>query len=259
MPILSTIKTFCVSVMLVLCAAILNSQAEAAPAGMSARLSASEVKTTLELARAARTAGDISTAIRLYRGVAGQKADPALQVEFGDALLQGGLIDEAIGVYQAVPVRSRAELGALLGLQQCYARLSQPQRALEYAQRAAALAPRDERAQVSLGVALDTAGRHAEAQAAYRQALAAAPRSVAARNDLALSLALTGQFQEAIDLLTPIARSANASPRARQNLAFIYGLKGDQAQAWALGRADLEPSVAEANLRFFEYFRTRAK
>jgi Flp pilus assembly protein TadD len=245
--------------LLIACAGASGAQAKPSSEGDGPQLSVSDSKTALQLARAARSAGDLSAAIKLYRSIAGKGADPAVQVEFADALLQGGLIDDAIGIYQAVNPASKAEVGALLGLQGCYLRLSQPARALEYAQRAATLAPRDERAQVGVGVSLDGAGRHREAQTAYRLALAVAPRSIAARNDLALSLALTGQYQEAIEILTPMAKSANASARTRQNLALIYGLKGDREQAMAMSRADLEAPAAEANLRFFDFVRTQTK
>ncbi|MDR3512593.1 MAG: tetratricopeptide repeat protein [Caulobacteraceae bacterium] len=227
--------------------------------GKETQLSAAGVKTTIQLARAARSSGDLSAALGLYRRIAGKGADPAVQVEYADTLLQSGLIDDAIGVYQGIDPRSKAGVDALLGLQRCYVRLSEPQKALEYAQRATTLAPHDERAQVDLGVALDAAGRHGEAQASYRLALAVEPRSVAARNDLALSLAITGQYQEAIELLTPMAKSANATPRVRQNLALIYGLKGDRDQAMALSRADLDAPAADGNQRFFDFVRGRGK
>lgn len=233
--------------------------AEAPPRRPSSPAVATDAGMALRLARAARAAGDLSTAFGLYRGLTGDHADPAVIVEFGDALLEGGLIDDAISAYQRVPVDSPAELGALLGLQRCHARLGRSDRALEYAQRAASLAPDDERALVNLGVALDVVGRHLEAQTAYRKALGVNARSLPARSDLALSLALTGQFQEAIDLLEPIAGSSNASPRVRQNLALVYGLKGDRERALALSRVDLDAPAAEANLRFFEAVRAGSR
>ena len=237
------------------------SRAETAPGQEPprSRLSAAEVKTTLVLARAARSAGDLPAAIGFYQRIAGKSADPALRVELADTLLLNGRIDDAIGAYRAIPPTSRAGLAALLGLQRCYAQLRQPALALEYAQRAVGVAPRDEAARVDLGVALDALGRHAEAQAAYRLALLAMPMSIAARNDLALSLAMTGQFQEGVDILTPMANSSNASPRVRQNLALIYGLKGDHAKAVALGRADLAEADAEANARVFDLARGRSR
>lgn len=242
-------------------AVLVMAHATAAAAGSkppkAAVAAADDVQTALQMARAARVAGDPGAAAPLYRKALALRPDAMVQAELGDVLLQAGLIDDAIGAYEAVDAGSPARVSALLGLQRAYAGLDQPQKALAYAQQAAELGPRDERAQIGFGVALDAAGRHGEAQAAYRRALAVAPRSVAARNDLALSLALTGAYDEAIDLLVPIAKSANASPQARQNLAMVYGLKGDREQALALGRVDLDAAQAEANVRLFDLARAR--
>jgi Flp pilus assembly protein TadD len=222
------------------------------------RANATDIKKIVQIARASAYAGNIAGAIELYRGVVARGAGPAIRVEYADTLRQGGMIDDAIGVYESVDSRSPASLQAILGLERCYARLGEPLRALDYARKAVAQAPADERVQVTLGIALDAVGRHQEAQTYYRRALSSAPRSVAARNDLALSLAFTGQFPEAIDLLTPMVKSANATPQVRQNLALIYGLKGDHDQALALGKADLDATAAQANLRYFELARAHA-
>ncbi len=253
------VATLLTSIAILVCSLGAVARAGSDPRGSGAKLSPAEKKTTLDLAHAARSAGDFPAAIAFYRRVAGPGADPLLQVEFADTLLQGGYVDDAIGVYQSTPPRSPAELGALLGLERCYAQLGQSGRALDYARQAVAAAPDDEAARVGLGVALDVVGRHAEAQGAYRVALASSPRSVAARSDLALSLSMTGQFDQAIDLLTPLARSANGSPRVRQNLALIYGLKGDRLRALSMGSVDLATADAEANLRFFDFVRARTR
>ena len=99
-------------------------------------------------------------------------------------------------------------------------------------------------------LALDSLGRHAEAQALYRRVLSVTPRHVAARNDLALSLALTGQYDEAIALIGPLVRSSTATPRERENLAIIYGLMGDGDRATMLSRVDLDEGTTRANLAF---------
>ncbi len=211
---------------------------------------------TLRLARAFRTAGDLKSAIYLYRSLAEQKgADPATRVALGDVLVEAGLVDDAMSVYGEVDPKSPDAPEALLGMASAELRLDDPAKALDYAERSLAAAPGEERALVARGVALDSLGRHVEAQASYRTALAQAPHSVAARTDLALSLAISGQYQAAIDLLGPIARSANSTPRLRQDLALVYGLKGDRATAVALGRVDLDADVAEANAHFFEMAR----
>jgi Flp pilus assembly protein TadD len=100
-----------------------------------------------------------------------------------------------------------------------------------------------------LGIALDTSGRHAEAQASYRRALAIAPEGVAARNNLGLSLGLSGNYDEAIAELRPIALGGGAVPRARQNLAVVLALKGDHDDAAKLARVDLREDDVQSNLK----------
>ena len=214
----------------------------------------------LRLARASRANGDFASAINLYRSVTAlPPADPAVLVELGDTLVDAASLDDAIGIYQKVQQSAGAppgvRLGALLGLQQAYLTLGEPDQALRCADQAAALAPADHRVMVGRGVALDLLGRHAEAQRAYRAVLVSAPRDAAARNDLALSLALTRHYDEAVEIMTSMARSSNATPRIRQNLALIYGLAGNTPQAAALSRVDLDATATDGNLRFFEFAR----
>ena len=206
---------------------------------------------SLRFARAARDAGDLASATRLYRTLVAEKsASPEVKVEFGEVLLTTGMSDDAIDMFSQVPAGSSSRLGALLGLTKAHLALSEPAKALEYADQALAQAPRDERVLVDRGVALDTLGRHAEAQASYRAVLATTPRHVSARNNLALSLAVTGQYDEAVALLTPLARSSAATPRIRENLALIYGLMGDADRAAMLSRADLDDGSIRANMEF---------
>ncbi len=214
----------------------------------------------LRLARASRANGDFASAINLYRSVCAlPPADPALLVELGDTLVDAESMDDAIGVYQKAQQSTGAPLAvrleALLGLQQAYLTLGEPDQALHYADQAAALAPTDHRVMVGRGVALDLLGRHAEAQRAYRAVLATAPRDIAARNDLALSLALTLHYDEAVEIMTSMAHSSNATARIRQNLALIYGLAGDASHAATLSRIDLDAATTDGNLRFFEFAR----
>lgn len=211
---------------------------------------------TLRLARASHANGDLASAINLYRGATAIKpTDQTVLIELGDTLVDAGSMDDAIEVYQKVDQKSAVWLSALLGLERAYLTLAEPEKALQYADQANALAPQDHRVMIGRGVALDMVGRHTEAQQSYRALLAVAPHDVAARNDLALSLALSRQFGEAIDIMTPMARSSTATPRIRQNLALIYGLAGDDERAAALSRVDLDTATTEANLNFFEFVR----
>ncbi len=216
-----------------------------------------EIGPALRLARAARDAGDFASSISLFRSVLAAKPDdPALLVELGDTLLAAGMMDDAIDVYARVGKTSAARPAAVLGLTRAYLALSQPAKALDYAEEAVQLSPQDARAVIARGVSLDMLDRHTEAQAAYRAVLRAAPLSVAARNDLALSLAMTGQLAEALAFIEPMARSPAAKPQTRQNLALIYGLMGDSGRAAAMSRMDLDEATTAANLSFFERLRS---
>ncbi|HXJ03223.1 MAG TPA: tetratricopeptide repeat protein [Micropepsaceae bacterium] len=210
----------------------------------------------LRLARAARDAGDLSSAVNLYRtALNGQPDDAALTVEFADTLQDAGAFDEAINAYNKANGKM-PRLDGLLGLARVHLALGQADKALGFAEQARALAPTESRVLITRGVALDMLGRHPEAQGSYRAVLEVQPRSVAARNDLALSLALAGQYPEALDILTPMAKSTTAPPRVRQNLALVYGLMGNKARATELSRVDLDKEATEANLRFFDYARS---
>jgi Flp pilus assembly protein TadD len=117
---------------------------------------------SLRFARAAREAGDLPTAIRLYRTlVADKSVAHAVRAELGDVLLAANLPDDAIDVFSQVPAGTAAHLVALLGLTKAHLALNEPAQALEYADQALAEAPRDERVLVDRGVALDSVGRRA--------------------------------------------------------------------------------------------------
>jgi Flp pilus assembly protein TadD len=161
------------------------------------------------------------------------------------------MLDDAIEMFSQVPTGASDRLGALLGLTKAHLALGEPAMAITSADQALALAPHDVRVLVDRGVALDSLGRHAEAQESYRAVLAAASRNVSARNNLALSLAVTGRYDEAVELLTPLARSSSATPRIRENLALVYGLMGDTNRAALLSSADLDDSSIKANEAFF--------
>jgi Flp pilus assembly protein TadD len=214
-------------------------------------VTAGDPSAMLKVARAARQAGDIPAAVHAYQNlVAAKSVTQEVLVEFGDVLLQAGSPDDAIDVYSQVGKNSPARLDALIGMTKAYLILTEPAKALEYADQARALDAQNTRVLIDRGVALDTLGRHAEAQDSYRSVLAFAPRHVAARNNLALSLALAGQFDEAITLMGPLVRSSTATPQVRENMAVIYALKGDADRAATLSRVDLDEGVTQANLSF---------
>lgn len=212
----------------------------------------------LNLARAARGVHDYAAAINIYKKIiASNPADTDTVVELGQTQLEAGEIDDAIVTFQSVPATSKSMLAAQLGLERASLMLSQPAKALRYANSAVTIDSKSVPALIGQGVALDMLSRHAEAQASYRAALAFEPQDIPARSDLSLSLAMTGHFDEAIAIMTTLARSPAATPRLRQNLALIYGLKGDTAMASGLSRIDLDERTTDDNLKFFAMVRAK--
>ncbi len=215
------------------------------------RLSSDPAAVETRLASAARQAGDLGTAVQLYREAADSpSASPQTLADFGDTLVQAGEPEDAIQAYSRVDKTSAAGLDALLGLVRAHMALDQPAAALRFADQARMVAPHDPRVQVDRGVVLDSLHRHIEAQQAYGQALAAHPWNVPARNDMALSLALTGRYDKAIAIMEPLARSSEATPKIRDNLALILGLSGDPQRAAAISRLDLNAQQTAGNLAF---------
>jgi Flp pilus assembly protein TadD len=112
--------------------------------------------------------------------------------------------------------------------------------------------PRDAKALNDLGIARDLQGRHADAQAAYRQALGVAPEMQAAIANLALSLALGGQAAQGAALLRPLAGAPNASPRVRQDMAAVSELAGDRPGAVRMLGQDMSPDQVQDTLRGYD-------
>jgi Flp pilus assembly protein TadD len=115
---------------------------------------------------------------------------------------------------------------------------------------------RDYRTLNAYGVVLDMMGRHAEAQAKYRQGIEVAPDYVPLRSNFGLSLAIAGQPQEAIAQLVPLASNRSADGRVRQNLAFAYAMNGDLENCLLVSRKDLDEQSAQRQLSYFMQLRS---
>lgn len=216
------------------------------PGGRTAVADRSQLQTTL--AERAAEAGNPAASARLYRAALAQNPDDAkTALALADALARSGKLAEAEEAYQALLKRDPRNAQAQLGLGRVHLLLKRPEQALA----ALARAGDDPAARIGRGVALDTLGRHGEAQAEYRAVLAAAPGNRTAANNLALSLALSGDLRQAEGLLVPLADGPDSEPRFRQNLALVYGLQGQDGRAAALARADLDPDAVRGNLAFY--------
>ena len=137
------------------------------------------------------------------------------------------------------------------GLAMALISMGQPELAERQLEAALLADGHDYRTLNAYGVVLDMMGRHAEAQAKYRQGIELAPDYVPLRSNFGLSLAIAGQPQEAIAQLVPLASSRSADGRVRQNLAFAYAMNGDLENCLLVSRQDLDEQSAQRQLSYF--------
>jgi len=209
----------------------------------------------VSMAREAAEAGQNGTAADLYRrALTRQPTNADAVVGLGDALLARGDPQQAAEAYKLLLNGDRPNPAAARGFARAMLALNRPETALAQLEQANKVQPDADTLNVT-GVALDTLGRHAEAQAAYRQALALAPADRRIRGNLGLSLALDGSPDEGIATLRELAEGTGSDARARQNLALAYGLKGDSATAARLSRLDLDENDVRNNIALFAALR----
>jgi len=150
-------------------------------------------------------------------------------------------------------------------------------KAVEYAEAAVALQPRDAGYRVLLGQSYLQAGRFASAHQAFVDTLSLDPKNAhaalnlalaetaegdwaAARRTLAdhagiipasdrgLALALAGDPKGAVQVLLPAAREPGADSKTRQNLALAFALAGDWRDARVIVSMDLSPADVDKRL-----------
>ena len=154
-----------------------------------------------------------NSAIPLYgRALQANPNGVEAKLGLGQSYLTLGLPDEAAAMFRDVLDKRAGEQTARRGLAMAMISMGQAQLAERQLEAAVQADPRDYRTLNAYGVVLDMMGRHAEAQARYRQGIELAPDFVALRSNFGLSLAISGQPQEAIDQLV----AADRQPRRRR-------------------------------------------
>lgn len=222
---------------------------------------AGEAGSTAELAaraRAARANGELEIAVRLYRAaLTAGGGDPGLKVELGETLADAGDYEQSYeAINESLQVSSgEAREAGYVALGRLFLKLRRPTESAAFFDKALAENPRNLRALIGRGVALDLSGQFDQAQGAYRAALVLAPGDLRAQNNLALSYAFAGNFTQAVEIMHPMATAPTATPRLRQNLALIYGLMGNSELAASISRRDLDEATIQSNLRFYELLR----
>lgn len=175
-------------------------------------------------------------------------SDPEAAIGLSQALRELGRAQEAAEPVRALLAARPDNLEGLLELARVYLTLSQGFYAIEPAQKARSLAPRDWRAPGLLAIAFEQAQRDDEALRAHREAIAIAPDNPAPLTNLGMFLAGRGQIEEAERILQQASALPGADARTRQNLALVLGLQGRLGEAEALARRDLPPDVVANNL-----------
>jgi Flp pilus assembly protein TadD len=122
--------------------------------------------------------------------------------------------------------------------------------AIDAAERAEALQPRDWRPVSLLAVALEQTDRDSEALAAHQKALSLAPDNPATLTNLGMYYATHGDPARAEPLLRQAAAAPGAAAQERQNLALVLGLEGRLDEAERLERQDLPPEAVDNNLAY---------
>jgi Flp pilus assembly protein TadD len=216
----------------------------------------SPASTLLRVADAARSAGDLATAVSLYqRATEATPQDPTPWARLGAALTDARAYTEAAEAYQRALKLAPGDPDIERGLGTILADTGRPGLAISHFEAALKRRGDDPKLYNALGVARDLAGRHDLAQEAYRKGLALAPGHLGLLNNLGLSQALAEDFPGAIGTLSKLVAMPAATARHRQNLALVYGLAGEDEKAAVVARLDLEEAAVKNNLAYYALLR----
>ncbi len=230
----------------------------AAPIAVSAPKAAPPlVKATAEQRAEADRMDPLARAAFWGREADADPRDLLASVKLAKALRELARYDDAVSTCEHVLIIDPNNLDALL--ESARSRIAQGQGffAIDPAQRAVALAPKDWRPQSLLAIALEQSQRDDDALAAHQRALALAPNNPSVLSNIAMYYAAHGQSTQAETLLRHAVTEPGATAQIRQNLALILGLDGHMAEAEQLARRDLPPSVVENNLAYMHATQTQ--
>ncbi len=88
----------------------------------------------------------------------------------------------------------------------------------------------------------------AEGRTNAAQALLEQHRDTIPASDYGLALALAGDTRTGVEVLGQLIRSGDNAPKVRQNLAFAYALDGRWREAQIMAGQDLDPQVAQQRI-----------
>ncbi|HTU10357.1 MAG TPA: tetratricopeptide repeat protein [Allosphingosinicella sp.] len=166
----------------------------------------------------------------------------------GAAALETGDANAALNFYTRAADADPSSARAKAGMAQALVRLERPSEALPLFTEAARLGAPESELAGDRGLAWDTLGYPARAQADYALSLRRED-DPEVRRRLALSLAITGQRAEALRVIEPQLRANDRAGWRTQ--AFILALTGDAAGAGQTAR-NMMPGAAEALTPFLQ-------
>lgn len=214
-------------------------------------------KLTLGLADSALAGGAPRLALQVSQAVLAQHpGDISALLRQGDAYYALGELAKATESYGRVLEVQQHSIEALLGLGRVTL-ATDPAGATSRFGQVLALDPQNQAARTDRGIAFDLLGRHADAQADYRQAIAGGGDATATKVDLGLSLAMSGDADAAVQILQPIASASDASARVRQDLAVALVLDGRTEEAERILLTQMSPERARAAIAAYAALRDR--
>ncbi|WP_255573961.1 tetratricopeptide repeat protein [Erythrobacter sp. SCSIO 43205] len=166
---------------------------------------------------------------------------PAM-LEAGDASLEVGDLDAAIGFYSRAAEADPSDARTKLGLARVYLRSGRPVEAIPLLEEAQAAGAPTSDLLVERALAFDLIGDQKSAQEAYARAIRLTPQDDEARRRLGISQAISGDADAFQATLSPLIEGRDiAAFRAR---AFGLAILGEQTRAEGIVNSVMPPDIA---------------
>ncbi|HEY1863463.1 MAG TPA: tetratricopeptide repeat protein [Roseiarcus sp.] len=191
--------------------------------------------------------------LRAYAEELGKRYDrnpgeKTASIEYARALRALTRYNEAVAVIQTAAIKAPKDLDVLGEYGKALADAGQLAQAKDVL--AHAYTPDDPRWDVMSvqATVADRLGDHVTAMQFYRDALKIAPGEPSVLANMGLSLALAKKLPDAEAALRQAVASPKADARMRGDLALVLALEGKYGDAETVGRTDLSPDAARANV-----------
>jgi len=213
-------------------------------------------KNLIQLAKASEDGRDFSQSISLYKQAV-DMADGNVEAHMALANLydRKGMRDKALDMMKQAKKEQPYHPTVNEQLGTYYAKQGDSVRAMSYFDDGLKANPDDAILLNGKGLALDMAGNHAQAQAAYQHGLI---RPLGNKdellNNLGVSFMMTGNYDKAIANMTGIDPKGTA---IRKNLAVAYSLKGDAKQSKKWRGKDISAAAVNDSATFYRNYLAR--